>query len=75
MKTKNYYLAVTVADENNKHYAYALKVSAFDELKSKLDGVNGLSSANICASKTEARELVNYWNACYKANGSYMFDN
>ena len=28
-------------------------------------------SVNVCVSGKAARELANYWNECFKANGTY----
>lgn len=69
---KYFWIAATV-QENGLHYAYAVKVSENDNLKSRLDYIKGLSYANIMPTKKAACELVNHWNACFKANGTYMF--
>ena len=69
---KYFYIAVTVA-ENDKYYAYAVKVSESDNLLSKLN-IKGILHANIYPSKKKAAEVVKTWNASYKANGTYLFD-
>lgn len=69
---KYFYIAVTVA-ENGKYYAYAVKVSESDNLLSKLN-IKGILHANIYPSKKKAAEVVETWNASYKANGTYLFD-
>lgn len=70
-KTKTW-LAVTVT-KDGKNYAYAWPVFGSENLVSVLSRFSGLASANICATKKGAAELVTFWNECYKANGSYMF--
>ena len=72
MLDKNNYIAVTVS-ENGKYYAYALKVHQSENICWKLD-IKGIEHANICNTKKECSELVNFWNECYKNNGTYMFD-
>lgn len=69
---KNYWLAADV-EENGLHYAYAFRVSENDNLKSRLDRVQGLYAANILPSKKRATEVVAAWNDAFKANGTYMF--
>jgi hypothetical protein len=31
-------------------------------------------SYHLCASRKEARNLAEYWNNCFRANGTYAFD-
>lgn len=69
-----YFWIAAIVREGNKCYAFAFRVSENDNLKCRLEGVQNLSSANIMPTKKAAWELVNYWNACFKANGRYMFD-
>lgn len=69
---KNFYIAVQV-EENNKYYAYAIKVSKSDNLLSKLT-IKNIITANICQSKKEAELLVNNWNEGHKRNSRYIFD-
>lgn len=72
MKKTTTYLAVTVT-EGGKHVSFVLPVSGSDNLMSVLARVNGLSAANICATKKDAAQLAEFWNECYKANGTYMY--
>ena len=69
---KNYYIAVQIK-ENDKLYAYVIKVSKSDNLLSKLD-IKDILTANICQSKKEAELIVNSWNTIHKDNGRYLFD-
>lgn len=66
------YISVTV-EENEKCYAYALKVSSNDNLLKKLS-IKGIINATICDTKKAADELVKTWNDSLKNRGLYMFD-
>lgn len=68
---KNNYIAVQIK-ENEKYYAYVVKVTESDNLLSKLT-IKNIITANICDSKKRAEEIINHWNTCYKANGNYLF--
>lgn len=69
---KNHYIAVQIK-ENDKLYAYVVKVLESDNLIAKLD-IGNIITANICRSKKEAESIARHWNACHKANGKYLFD-
>ena len=81
------YMAVTVCQDRNKttfspreeeyspgYYAYVVSCKAGENLKFALDCIGGLRVAHLCSTKKEAAELVETWNAGYKANGEYLFD-
>ena len=68
---KNTYIAISVKEEN-KHFAYVLKVSNSDNLIYQLK-IKGIECANICESKKKAEETVSIWNDSYKNNGTYAF--
>lgn len=80
----NFYLAIQIQGDRNEsnsahdpdygYYAYVLKVNENQNLVSELDAITGLVSANLCHTKKWAAELVNFWNARYKRNGTYLFD-
>jgi hypothetical protein len=69
---KYFYLAVNIK-ENEKYYAYAVKVSTMDNLLSKLE-IPNIYSANFFGTKKRTEEIVKSWNTSYKANGTYLFD-
>lgn len=69
---KYFYIAAAVA-ENNKYYAYIIKGSQYDNLLSKLK-IKGILHANIFLSKKQAATVVERWNAIYKSNGTYLFN-
>ena len=82
------YMAVTVEQDRNEsifgpcenaeyspgYYSYVVPCKAGVNLKSVLDCIGGLQCAHLCNTKKEAVELVEAWNAGYKANGNYLFD-
>ena len=68
---KNTYIAISI-QENEKNYAYAIKVNESENLLSKLK-IKGITHANICSTKKQAEKVVNYWNECYKNNGTNLF--
>ena len=69
---KNHYIAVQIK-EDNKFYAYAIKVNTSDNILSKLE-VNNIVVANLCDTKKKAQELVSLWNESFKNNGTYLFE-
>lgn len=69
---KNFYIAVQI-EENEKLYAYVIKVSESDNLLSKLN-IKNIITANIYNTRKEAESVANHRNACYKANGKYLFN-
>lgn len=72
--TKYFYLAITINDNNN-HYSYVLQASENENVYSVLKRIPGIMSANICRTRKEAHEIVDFWNEAYKKNGTYKFDN
>jgi hypothetical protein len=70
MMDKYYYFVVT-EEENGKLRSFVLRVHSSNNLVGKFDHYQ---SANICNTKKEANALADYWNACYKKNGTYMCD-
>lgn len=85
---KYFYLAVAVQQDRNEtiftpretdeinpgFYAYLIKCTESDNLKSVLERVGGLLHANIFPTKKKAAATVKAWNASYKSNGTYLFD-
>lgn len=84
----NVYLAVQIRGDRNEttfmprsnpdvdigYYAYVLKTNENQNLVSELDMIGGLVSANVCRTRKRAVELVEFWNSCYKQNGTYLFE-
>lgn len=82
-----FYMAVTVRQDRNEsifegkkgeynpgYYSYIIPVNESLNIKSSLDAVGGLVSANIYPTRKRAAEVVNAWNDGYKAAGLYLFD-
>lgn len=69
---KNIYLAC-IHTENGKNYAYMVRVPVGVNILAHLER-HKIEVAHTCSTKKEARDLVNIWNACYKANGTYLFN-
>lgn len=69
---KNIYLAC-IHTENRKNYAYMVRVPVGENILSHLQR-HKIEVAHTCSTQKEARYLVNHWNACYKTNGTYLFD-
>ena len=84
---KRFYMAVTVKQDRNEnifegkkggpnpgYYSYIIPVTEDQNIKSVLDAVGGLVSANFCSTRKRAAEVVNIWNEGYKTEGLYLFD-
>lgn len=69
---KNFYIVASVK-ENNKYYAYVIKVSENNNLMPKLCNKN-IQHANICPTRKKAYSIADLWNTCYKENNEYYFD-
>lgn len=70
--TQNIYMAVTKTIQD-KNYAYALTVNRCYNLVHVLARENNLMCANVCATKKEAERIADFWNECYKNNGTYLY--
>ena len=67
----NTYIAITIKTDD-KYISHVIRASKNDNLLSVLN-IKGIQNANICSSKKKAYELSDYWNDCYKINGTYLF--
>ena len=71
MKPKyNYFYFACVKEQDGKHYATVERVSDCESVLWKLAGYE---SANIMPTKKKAQEVVDFWNDCYKKNGTSIF--
>lgn len=66
---KYHYIAIS-RRENNKNFAYVLRVAKSDNLIFSLQ-IPGITAANICSTKKEVEKVVEFWNKCYKNNKTY----
>ncbi len=69
---RNKYLAVSTT-ENEKHVAFDVKVSENENLVSAMAGIKNLTTAQICETKDKAQDLSDFWNECYRKNGTHMY--
>lgn len=69
---KYFYIAVQIK-ENEKFYAFVQKVHTGYNLTT-LSNIPNIASANILPTKKRAYEVADYWNACFKRNGTYLFN-
>ena len=69
---KNFYYAAT-REQNGKNYAFVIKASAGDNLLSVFARYGENLAVNACPTKKEAEELADFWNECYKKNGTSIW--
>lgn len=67
-----FWTAVT-EEENGRYCSYVMPFTEYDNVLFVLRG-DKLKHANVFSTKKRACEVANYWNECYKQNGTYMFD-
>ena len=70
---KNFYIAIQQKYNNNKFFAYTIKVNSSDNLLSKLKNSN-IICANLCETKKKAEETVDLWNESFIENGTFLFE-
>lgn len=70
---KNAWFAIVIK-ENEKYYSYAHKIPAGTNALFEWERIPNITIAHLCESRKQAREIVSFWNGCYKRNGSYLFD-
>lgn len=70
---KKIYIAIQV-EEKGKYYAFAESIRTGENLKPFIERYNA-NIFHLCESRKQAEELVIRWNATYKANNNYLFDN
>ena len=65
-----YFYYVIGETENGKHYYWAEKIAAGNNIAGTLAK---RELVHPCKTWTEARELAGFWNDCCRENGTYMF--
>lgn len=74
MKREYTYIWTVITNtKNGKNYSHAWRFGNGSTLSSQMEAFKG-ASIHLCKTKKEARELAEFWNNCYKDNGTYMFD-
>lgn len=66
------YLAVTES-ENGKNFSYVIGIGENENVFSALSRYKNLESGHIFPTKKKAQEVADFWNECYKNNGTYKF--
>lgn len=72
LKRKNFYY-VAITEKNKKLFAHVVRVNNYSDLLFALNRIENITSATACSTKREASELAEFWNECYKKNGTYLF--
>lgn len=70
---KKIYIAISIT-ENGKHYAFAETIRTGENLLNHFERYKNADVFHLCETRKEAEETVIRWNAVYKANGCYLFD-
>ena len=71
MKPKYYYFYFAcIKEQDGKRYA---TVECVSDCESVLWKLAGYESANAMPTKKKAHEVVDFWNDCFRKNGTYMF--
>ena len=68
----SYFYYVVVEKENGKYFAYAERVHGSNCIKHYFSADN-IENVMPTATFKGAKEIAEYWNECYKRNGTYMF--
>lgn len=71
-KTKHFYITF-FAQLNGKYWAGTMTVSSDDNIMNISQKIAGMQAANLCATKKAAEELADYWNECFKRNGTSIY--
>lgn len=70
MNSKKFYAAVTV-EESGKYISYVLPFTSQDNVICCLN-IKNIVSANVYDTRKRAEEICEYWNECYKKNGTLL---
>ncbi len=73
MKINKLWIACQIVHENGKYDACAIPVTDCDNLVSKLK-IPGIVCANVCTTKTAARDMVLAWRDMFREQGIYYWD-
>lgn len=70
---KRIYIVIQV-EENGKYYAFRDAIRTGENLKPFIERHKNADVIHLCESRRQADEITIKWNATYKANGTYLFD-
>ena len=68
------YAVISIKDGKGKQYAYYKKINSDENIAKLIKDIPGCDILINAETKKNARYIVNHWNACYKTNGTYMFN-
>ena len=66
------FYAAVITEETGKYWAWVLPFTSNDNALCVFQ-VKGIKSANIYTTKKQAREICDFWNECYKNNGTNLY--
>jgi hypothetical protein len=70
---KKIYIVFNIT-ENGKNYAFVDTIRAGENLLVHIERHKNCNICHLCETRKQAEFLAIHWNACYKANGTYLFD-
>jgi hypothetical protein len=70
---KKIYIVIQT-DENGKFYAFADAIRTGQNLKPFIERYKNANIFHLCENRKQAEEIALRWNAVYKANNTYLFD-
>lgn len=69
-----YFYYVFQIEENEKYYAWAVKISEVENLLSRIQRTKNLICVHQCKTFSDAKNISASWNSCHKLYGTYLFD-
>lgn len=69
---KTFYIAFS-AQVNGKNYAGTLTKTEQENIAFLSAQIPNLTAAHICDSRKKAEEMAEFWNDCFKKNGTSAF--
>ena len=69
---KNFYITFS-AQLDGKYWAGTMTVSSNDNIMNISQRIAGMQTANLCTTRKAAEELADYWNECFKRNGTSIY--
>lgn len=69
---KHFYFAATI-EQNGRRAAMTIHAGGDENLMHTFSRIQGLEFVNACESKKQAEQIVQHWNDCYRANGTYLY--
>jgi len=68
---KTLYIVATGKNSAGKLWAFVMTMSASTNLINAFPDTT--ITANVCNTKKKAYEIMDFWNDCFKKNGTYAF--